>query len=89
MNEPEEKDPTDGYPLVRFPRTRVNKENIASIVLVNEGQVPATAKFDAITNENFEFLGSMNHTIMSKQQYHFDLKFAPKSVNQNKFLLTF
>ena len=79
--EPEEKDATDGYPLVRFPRTRVNKEHIASIVLVNEGQVPATAKFDAITNENFEFLGSMNHTIMSKQHHHFDLKFAPKSVN--------
>lgn len=37
VNEPEEKDPTDGYPIVRFPRTRVNKENIASIVLVNEG----------------------------------------------------
>jgi len=29
--------------------------------------VPATARFDAITNESFSFEGtSMNHTIMSK-----------------------
>ena len=50
-----------------------------SIVLTNEGQVPATVKFDAITNENFEFMGSMSYTIMSKQHHAFDIKFAPKT----------
>ena len=77
--EPEEKDATDGLPVLKFPRTRVNRDNILSIVLTNEGQVPATVKFDAITNENFEFMGSMNHTIMSKQHHAFDIKFAPKN----------
>lgn len=36
VSEPEEKD-HEGFPVLRFARTRVNHEQIASIVLINEG----------------------------------------------------
>ena len=78
---PSDIDPADGTPVLKFPRTRVNRENIMSIVLTNEGQVPATVKFDAITKEGFEFQGNMTHTIMSKQHYGFDIKFNPKTAS--------
>ena len=87
--EPKEQDAIDGTPILKFARTRVNRDNIMSIVLTNEGQVPATVKFDSMTNENFEFMGSMNHTIMSKQHHAFDIKFAPKTAAPSKFMLTF
>ena len=61
------------------------------VVLKNEGQVPATARFDAITNEAFSFEGtSMNHTIMPKANHAFDFRFCPKKVAaMEKFALTF
>ena len=66
ISKPDEYEP-DGTPALRFRKTRVGKENYLQIVLKNDGQVPATARFDAITNESFSFEGtSMNHTIMSK-----------------------
>lgn len=80
----------DGTAVLNFGKTRIGKDNILSIVLTNEGQVPATVKFDAITNDCFSFEGqSLSHTIMSKSQYHFDIKFAPKVVQAQKFILTF
>jgi len=59
---PEETD-ADGIPVLKFKKTRVGKEVILPILLKNEGQVPATARFDAITNESFVFEGNMNQTI--------------------------
>jgi hydrocephalus-inducing protein len=59
-------------------------------VLKNEGQVPATVRFDAITNEAFSFEGaSMTHTIMSKANHAFDFKFNPKKAANEKFAVTF
>lgn len=59
---PEETD-ADGIPVLKFKKTRVGKEVILPLLLKNEGQVPATARFDAITNESFVFEGNMNQTI--------------------------
>lgn len=57
----------DGVPSLRFGKTRIGKDSIMSIVVNNEGQVPATAKFDAITNDCFSFEGqALSHTIVSK-----------------------
>jgi hypothetical protein len=54
----------DGTPALRFRKTRIGKDCIMSIVLKNEGQVPATVRFDAITNDCFTFEGgSLSHTI--------------------------
>lgn len=60
------------------------------VILKNEGQVPATVRFDAITNEAFSFEGtSMNHTIMSKSTHAFDFRFNPKKAGLERFILTF
>jgi hydrocephalus-inducing protein len=80
----------DGTPALKFRRTRIGKHNYLQIVLKNEGQVPATVRFDAITNEAFSFEGSsMNHTIMSKANHAFDIKFIPRKVGNERFVLTF
>ena len=50
----------DGTPILKFRKTRIGKDAILPIVLKNEGQVAATARFDAITNEVFTFEGNMN-----------------------------
>lgn len=88
VEKPEEQD-TDGTPILRFKKTRLGKDSILPIVLKNEGQVPATARFDAITNDNFTFEGNLNHTITQKSYHAFDIKFCPKQAQVEKFLLTF
>jgi hydrocephalus-inducing protein len=75
--------------MLKFKKTRIGRECILPITLKNEGQVPATARFDAITNEVFSFEGNMNQTITQKQFHAFDIRFLPKSVQQEKFMLTF
>lgn len=42
--------------LLKFPKVRIGKDLIQSVVLKNDGQVPATVKFDLTTNENFRFI---------------------------------
>ena len=89
VSKPEEAE-TDGTPILKFRKTRVGKDTYQQIVLKNEGQVPATVRFDAITNEAFVFEGtSMNHTIMPKANHAFDFKFSPKKNGIEKIMLTF
>jgi len=45
----------DGTPILRFKKTRIGKDCTQEIVLKNDGQVPATARFDAIPNDAFQF----------------------------------
>lgn len=59
VEKPDDHD-ADGTPILRYRKTRVGKDCILPIILKNEGQVPATARFDAITNEAFIFEGNMN-----------------------------
>lgn len=68
---------------------RIGKEVILPIILKNEGQVPATARFDAITNENFSFEGNMSQSIPAKSFNSFDIKYKPSKVGPEKFMLTF
>jgi len=77
VESPEEVD-ADGTPILRFRKTRIGRESVLSIVLKNEGQVPATARFDALRHDGFTFLGNMSHTITAKSYQAFDIKFAPK-----------
>jgi hydrocephalus-inducing protein len=44
---------------LKFKKVRIGKELILPIILKNEGQVPATAIFDAVINEAFTFEGNM------------------------------
>ncbi len=59
------------------------------IVLKNEGSIAATARFDVIKNDCFNFLSSLNHTITPKSYHAFDISFTPKAAQVEKFLLTF
>ena len=79
----------DGTPMPKFKKTRVGKDAILPIILKNEGQVAATARFDAITNEQFIFEGNMNQTITQKSYHAFDIRFKPMATQVEKFLLTF
>ena len=79
----------DGTPVLKFKKTRIGKDSILPIILKNEGQVAAIARFDAITNEVFSFESNMNQTITQKQFHAFDIRFKPTAAQNEKFLLTF
>lgn len=89
VEKPEELD-ADGTPMLKFRKTRIGKDAILPIILKNEGGVPATARFDAITSDSFSFEGSnLIHTISSKSYHGFDIRFKPEKATTEKFLLTF
>jgi len=88
VEKPEEVD-AEGAPVLRFRKTRIGRDAVLSIVLKNEGQVPATARFDALRHDCFHFLGNMSHTITPKSYQAFDIKFVPKQAQNESFLLTF
>lgn len=88
VEKPEEVD-AEGTPVLRFRKTRIGRDSTLSIVLKNEGQVPATARFDALRHECFQFLGNMSHTITPKSYQAFDVRFTPKQASTESFQLTF
>jgi hydrocephalus-inducing protein len=52
VDKPEETD-AEGIPLLKFKKIRTGRDATLSISLKNEGQVPATVQFDALTHECF------------------------------------
>ena len=88
VEKPDEVD-GEGTPVLRFRKTRIGRDATLSIVLKNEGQVPATARFDALHHDCFSFLGNLSHTITPKSYHAFDVVFAPKQAQNESFLLTF
>lgn len=88
VEKPKEQE-ADGTPVLKFRKTRIGKESIMQIVLKNEGSIAATARFDVIKNDCFNFIGNMNHTITPKSYHAFDISFIPKAAQVEKFLLTF
>jgi hydrocephalus-inducing protein len=88
VEKPDEVD-AEGTPVLRFRKTRMGRDATLSIVLKNEGQVPATARFDALHHDCFSFLGNLSHTITPKSYHAFDVVFAPKQAQNESFLLTF
>jgi hydrocephalus-inducing protein len=88
VEKPDEVD-AEGAPVLRFRKTRIGRDAVLSIVLKNEGQVPATARFDALHHECFSFLGNLSHTITPKSYHAFDIRFSPKQAQNESFLLTF
>jgi hydrocephalus-inducing protein len=88
VERPEEVD-SEGTPVLRFRKTRIGREATMQIVLKNEGQVPATARFDALQHDCFTFMGNLSHTITPKSYHAFDIQFTPKQAQSESFLLTF
>jgi len=79
----------EGVPQLKFKKTRMGRDSVLSISLKNEGQVPATVRFDALTHDCFTFLGNLSHTITPKSYQSFDIRFTPKQAQNETFLLTF
>ena len=65
-------------PLLKFPKTRLDKSYILPIVLKNDGQIPATAEFELKPHESFKFLDQSAFTISSKTSSTFHVEFKPK-----------
>ena len=68
----------DRTPLLKFPKTRLDKSYILPIVLKNDGQIPATAEFELKPHESFKFLDQSAFTISSKTSSTFHIEFRPK-----------
>lgn len=67
----------DSTPILKFPKVRVGKSVTLPIILKNDGQVPATAKWDLNGNENFRFIDSNSFSLTPKTYAHFNIEFKP------------
>lgn len=79
----------DGYPLLKFKKTKLNKRSTETIVLRNEGAVAASVKFRPIKHDNLEFKGLMTTTLQPKEHYSFDIVFIPTKAEQISYQLEF
>ncbi len=78
-----------GYPLLKFKKTKLNKKSTETIVLRNDGAVPASVKFKPIKHDNLEFKGLVTTTLQPKEHYSFDIAFIPTKVGQISYQLEF
>ena len=62
---------------MKFPRTRVGKVNTQVISLKNDGNIPATAKFDLTPNDSFKFMDVSSISLNPKSYATFNIQFAP------------
>lgn len=70
-------------PLLKFGRVRVGKSTTLPIVLKNDGQVPATVKWDVqATNESFKFVDQNTFTLLPKTSATFNVEFNPREPGQ-------
>ncbi|CAD8206755.1 unnamed protein product [Paramecium octaurelia] len=68
-------------PVVKFGRVRLGKTLTMPIVLKNDGQIPATVKWDlTAVNEHFRFLDQNTFTLTPKTTATFNIEFTPKDV---------
>ena len=75
----------DRTPLLKFPKTRVDKSLTLPIVLKNDGLIPATVEFDLKPNESFRFLDQSSYTISAKTSATFNIEFKPKDPGQKRW----
>ena len=68
----------DRTPLLKFPKTRLDKSCILPIVLKNDGQIPATAEFELKPHDCFKFLDPAALTISAKTSATFNVEFKPR-----------
>ena len=88
LDQPSEYD-TDGTPLLKFKKTRINKAITSQIVLKNEGVVPATVKFEPLVHDCISFESSTTATIQPKKYQAFNIKFLPLYEKVEKAVLQY
>lgn len=79
----------ESTPLLKFPKVRIDKSQILPIVLKNDGQVPATVKWDLTTNENFRFLDQNSMSLTPKTYATFNIEFKPKEAGIKQWTVAF
>jgi hydrocephalus-inducing protein len=79
----------EGLPLLKFKKTRLGKTTTRTIVLHNEGSVPATVKFDPITHQDLTFEGLMSCAILPKSYHSFDMLFKPRNTEPIEYTMEF
>ena len=72
-------------PLLKFPKTRLDNFSILPIILKNDGQIPATVKFDLTPNEHFRFLSQSTFTITPKSSQTFNVEFKPRDIGVKQY----
>lgn len=78
----------ESTPLLKFPKVRVGKTAVLPVVLKNDGQVPATVKWELQPNENFRFLDQNTFSMTPKTYATFNIEFRPKEPKQIQWPMT-
>lgn len=78
----------ENTPILKFPKTRVDKAVQLPVVVKNDGQVPATLKWDLTANENFRFLDQNSISLTPKTYGTFGIEFKPKDVGVKQWWIS-
>ena len=73
---------------MKFPRTRLGKSHTQQIMLKNDGNIPATAKFDLIPADSFKFLDSTSISLNPKTYASFNVEFKPNEIGNKQWDIT-
>eukprot|EP01022_Parablepharisma_sp_SALTPOND_P020800 TRINITY_DN386_c0_g1_i3.p1 TRINITY_DN386_c0_g1~~TRINITY_DN386_c0_g1_i3.p1 ORF type:complete len:4093 (+),score=589.86 TRINITY_DN386_c0_g1_i3:873-13151(+) len=79
----------DGTPVLMFKKTRLGNVQRESIVLKNDGSLPATVQFDPIVSDVYSLASPNTVTIQPKSYQNFELVFEPKIVGEFKHMVNF
>lgn len=73
--------------LLKFPRIRLGKQHTESVVVKNDGVIPATAKFDVVPSRDFTLASQSTYTLTPKTFQSFQIDFRPIEVGSFKWEL--
>lgn len=79
----------DSNPVLTFPRVRKGKRLVETVVIKNDGIIPATVKFDVTGDPNFNFLTQTSYTLSPKAFYQFQIEFRPSDIGKFEWPVTF
>jgi len=54
------------HALIQFPKTRIGKTKSKTLVIKNDGVIPATAKFELTGHKSFKFMDQATFTLSPK-----------------------
>ena len=74
-----------GIAVLEFKKTRLGKCSQETLVLKNEGQVPATVQFEQLSSEVFQLLAPLSSTILPKSYLSVEFKYNPKTANDDEY----
>jgi hydrocephalus-inducing protein len=79
----------ESTPLLKFSKTRLGKRAVESIVIKNDGLIPATVKFDVTQHKDFKFISQNSYTLTPKSVQSFQIEYCPNSVGESQWEIFF